>query len=275
MPSFRVAIARVILATAAFGCERADVPPAPAGVAAESPVNAGQSAPLLATYQGVLPCADCSGIRTELRLYAEQPSGRAAGYELTETYLGTRDGDRTFERAGRWTIMRGTPDDNDATVYQLDFDEPNRARNFLRVGDDELRLLDRDQRTIVSPVPQSLQRVAEGAAAVPITLVEEDTGKTVDVERGQRIVVRLPSNRSTGYRWTLVDVDAPVLTSDGDAVYEESAPASAVGVGGTEIWSFAVERSGEQELHFEYRRPWESRNLPPAKSVSYSVRAAR
>jgi uncharacterized lipoprotein NlpE involved in copper resistance len=97
-----------ILAVVVLGCERAD-PVAPSGVSNEPSVATEESASLLAEYAGVLPCADCAGIRTELRLYAEQPSGQAVRYELTETYLGTRDGDRMFEREGRWTVMRGSP----------------------------------------------------------------------------------------------------------------------------------------------------------------------
>src|SRR5688572_14561571 len=63
-------------------------------------------APLFGRFVGVLPCADCSGIHIDLRLYAEQPSARPTRYESIETYLGTRDGDRTIKHAGRWTIMR-------------------------------------------------------------------------------------------------------------------------------------------------------------------------
>jgi len=37
----------------------------------------------IGTFAGVLPCADCSGILTELRLYTEQPSGQPTRYELT------------------------------------------------------------------------------------------------------------------------------------------------------------------------------------------------
>jgi predicted secreted protein len=229
---------------------------------------------LLAAYAGVLPCADCAGIRTELRLFADQASGQAVRYELTETYLGTRDGDRRFERSGRWTVLRGTPDDNDATVYQLDSDQPGRARNFLRVGDAELRVLGRDQRPIASAIPQSLQRMADNDAVTPLTLVEKDAGQSVEVKRGQTVIVRLDSNRSTGYRWTLIEPDSPVLTSTGAAVYEERAVGGPVGANGTETWSFVVAKNGEQELVFEYRRPWES-DLPAARRVSYTVRAVR
>ena len=93
-------------------------------------------------YAGTLPCADCAGIRTLLTLYSEPGPTR---YELAETYIGTKDGDRAFLNSGRWTILRGSAADADATVFQLDFDRPDRARNFLREGDYHLVQLDRNQ----------------------------------------------------------------------------------------------------------------------------------
>src|SRR5215510_6268561 len=62
-------------------------------------------------YAGTLPCADCAGIRTVLTLYSEPGPTR---YELVETYLATRDGDRSFPSSGRWTVLRGSATDSNA-----------------------------------------------------------------------------------------------------------------------------------------------------------------
>jgi predicted secreted protein len=229
----------------------------PNGPAADS-----RSVSLLGRFVGVLPCADCTGIRTDLRLYAEQPSGRPTQYESTETYLGTTAGDRTVARAGRWTILRGSAVDPDATVYQLDFDRPAVRRNFLRVGDAELRLLDREEREIASAAPHSLRRETE-----PLALVERDAGRLVDVANGQTIVIRLGSNRSTGYRWTLVSPSDGALRAIGEPTYT---PGGSVGAGGVETWSFLAAQRGRQELRFEYRRPWEAA-AAPAKSLTYEI----
>jgi hypothetical protein len=48
--------------------------------------------------------------------------------------------------------------DPDATIYQLNFDLSRDVRNFLRVSDDELRLLDGQQNEIESRVNLSLRR---------------------------------------------------------------------------------------------------------------------
>jgi uncharacterized lipoprotein NlpE involved in copper resistance len=127
-----------------------------------APEGAQATAPVLGVYAGTLPCADCTGLDTRLTLYAKRPQGTGDGsFELSETYLGTRDGDRRFDARGRWIILRGTPTDVDATVYQLNFDNANRILYFLRVGDQALRLLDRDQREIRSTANHTLARVTD------------------------------------------------------------------------------------------------------------------
>lgn len=206
-------------------------------------------------------CADCSGILTELRLYAEQPSGRPARYELTETFLGSREG--SISRTGRWGTSHGSANDRDATVIQLDLGRPDMPRNLLRVGEDELRLLDRKLQEIVSATPRTLYRVSDLPAA---TLTESDSDQTIEVEPRQRVFVVLGSDRATGYGWTLASGPGS-LTSLGDPVYAQGA---APGAGGTEIWLFRASTSGKQELNFQYRRPSE-RGLPAARTVSYTV----
>ena len=96
--------------------------------------------------------------------HQDQISLRGRRYRLTETYLGTRDGDRTFASVRRWTILRGNKADPNGTIYQFSFDQPRDVRNFLRVSEDELRLLDRQQNEIGSPVNLSLRRRQSGLA---------------------------------------------------------------------------------------------------------------
>ena len=264
-------VVAVGLTAALIGCaQRSDAPPR-VETLAQTPTRDSTGAALLGAFAGVLPCADCSGIRSELRLYTEQPSGRPTRYEATETYLGARDGDRTVRRAGRWTILRGSATDPDATVYQLDYDRANGQQNLLRVSDAELRLLDRDQREITSSAPHSLRRVPNDQSVDSITLADGDSGRVARVVRGQTVVIRLSSNRSTGYRWTLAPFPAGVLTPVGDPVYTSAgAPSGAVGAGGVEAWSFLAGESGRQELRFEYRRPWE-RDVAAARILRYTI----
>jgi uncharacterized lipoprotein NlpE involved in copper resistance len=120
----------------------------------------GQIPQLLGIYTGTLPCADCRGIRTELSIYVKGSNRLAGGtYRLKETHLGTPDGNQTFESVGQWTLLRGNMADPNATIYQLNYDQPRDVRNFLRISDEEIRLLDRQQNEIHSQANLTLRRV--------------------------------------------------------------------------------------------------------------------
>lgn len=216
----------------------------------------------IGTFAGVMPCGDCAGILTELRLYAEQ--GRPTRFELTETYLGSRDGDRSIGTAGQWGTLRGSADDAGASVVQLDLGSVSTRRNFVRVGEDELRRLDASLREIPSAVPHSLHRVSELPA---VTLLETDAGRTVEVEPGQRVFVVLGANRATGFGWTIESSGTGLLTALGAPIYARGA---ALGGEGSEMWFFGATLKGKQELRFQYRRPWET-TVPAAKSVAFTV----
>jgi copper homeostasis protein (lipoprotein) len=130
---------------------------------------------VLGVFVGTLPCADCRGLKTELTLFMKGPNNYVdATFFLRETYLGTREGDKAIESRGEWTILRGSATDRNATVYQLDPDKKNETRFFLKIGDDQLRMLDRERRAIDAPFDLSLKRLspvglAGGYQAAPVT----------------------------------------------------------------------------------------------------------
>ncbi len=126
----------LVLAMPLAGCQTGRV--APTVTSAEDRVAPVVSVKkILAVYEGVLPCADCQGIRTELTLFDGDFT-----YRLVETYLGTPDGDRTVESDGRWSLLRPDRRDPEVAIYQLRPDEPGDVRNFLVVDDQQIRQLD-------------------------------------------------------------------------------------------------------------------------------------
>ena len=89
-------------------------------------------------YEGVLPGADCAGLKTELTLYENNT------YYLKETYLATRDGDKTFTSFGRWRTL---PKD----IIQLDFDQPGKETNYRILPNSNLCLIGKDLKAIDCP----------------------------------------------------------------------------------------------------------------------------
>lgn len=123
---------------------------------------------LVGTYGGTLPCADCAGVGTELTLYADSRLQGEGTFVLAEEYLGTRDGDRSVETRGRWTVVRGTPADPDVTFYKLNASNAERTLYFVRAGEDALRMLDREQREIPLQGNYTLKRVPARRVGGPL-----------------------------------------------------------------------------------------------------------
>ncbi|GAB00845.1 MULTISPECIES: copper resistance protein NlpE [Acinetobacter] len=98
-------------------------------VAVDSTHTAENSLDWNGTYKGVLPCADCEGIETELELNADKT------YELKETYLGKGDG-KAFESKGSFQF-----DANNTSIIELDKTGDNRkyfvAEGYLKALDME------------------------------------------------------------------------------------------------------------------------------------------
>ncbi|WP_159838466.1 protease inhibitor I42 family protein [Nocardia sp. CY41] len=109
-------------------------------------------------------------------------------------------------------------------------------------------------------------------SADPVVRVgETDDGHQRRLRVGQRLVVALPSNPSTGYSWSITTVDAAVAKQDGEADFEpDPAVPVAPGAGGTSVWSFVGVAVGQTPLTMEYRRPWEQ-GLEPARTFSLTI----
>ena len=101
-----------------------------------------------------------------------------------------------------------------------------------------------------------------------ITLGESDTGRTVEVQAGQSLTVRLPSNATTGFRWTVAS--ERLVKQVGESTYDAPQEPGIVGAGGTETFKFKADSPGSGELKLEYRRPWE-KGVAAEKTWSVTV----
>jgi len=142
---------------------------APAGVSAASAqaqdAPQQQKAPaashgkLLAAYHGVLPCADCPGIDTTVRLFAAADGAEGHGqYLIRRSYQERKS---SYTEAGTWTLEKGTRDEASASVYVLKPKTGRGVTTFLRVGDDEIKQLDNDRKPFGGSVNFSLKRVSK------------------------------------------------------------------------------------------------------------------
>lgn len=154
MRNLALAFALSLLAACSPPAAKAPAPPAPA----PAPAAAAPAAePLIMSFSGLLPCADCPGLKTELTLTRDAPYSGDGTYRLVETYL---ERGAPFTTTGKWGTLRGDAVDPDATVYELDPDKPNGARHFMRVGNDEaLQALDGDMKPLPDALPSTLKRV--------------------------------------------------------------------------------------------------------------------
>lgn len=141
-----------LFALAALALAAACAPTAPPKTAdaRAAAVSADPAAPQVGTYEGVLPCADCPGIRTRLTL--EGPPGHR--YRLERTYL--ERSAEPFVEEGVYYILRGSAADPDAIVFELGAES---GEYFQRTGPDELVKLDREMAPIASSANLSLRRV--------------------------------------------------------------------------------------------------------------------
>ena len=62
---------------------------------------------------------------------------------------------RNPPRTGKWTILKGTPIDSNAVVYQLDPDDPQGFLSFVKADDNILFFLDKDRNLLIGNIKHS------------------------------------------------------------------------------------------------------------------------
>ena len=68
------------------------------------------------------------------------------------TYSLFGSGYRPVPRSGKWTVVKGTPTDPNAIVYQLDPDAPPGFLSFLKADDNVLLFLGKDGNPLVGNI---------------------------------------------------------------------------------------------------------------------------
>ncbi len=87
-------------------------------------------------------------------------------------------------------------------------------------------------------------------------IVKADKGKTIEIKVGQRLLVRLPANPTTGYEWSAANLDAKVLAPDEETIFDVPETPLA-GAPTVQTLFFKAKSAGKLKLELQYTRPWE------------------
>ncbi len=102
--------------------------------------------------------------------------------------------------------------------------------------------------------------------------LKEDTPKstsdTIDTKKGEKFLVVLDSNPTTGYSWE-VSLDSNYVQLD-DRNFASEASEGMVGAGGEETFNFTALESGNTEITFSYLRSWE-KDVEPVEKKMYNI----
>jgi len=87
-----------------------------------------------------------------------------------------------------------------------------------------------------------------------VDLGEESNGREISLNVGDTVILRLPENPTTGYRWTLEKDGSPVCSKIGDSFVPpaDSRPGSP----GTHEWRFRAEKPGAAAVEMRLIRKW-------------------
>lgn len=103
-----------------------------------------------------------------------------------------------------------------------------------------------------------------------IAISERESGRVVNANRGDQIVIELTENPTTGFRWQLAYVNDSILRLDSDG--NQSTVGSAIGGAGLRVFRFSAIGLGSTDVRLELKRPWEAQ--PPRASFTINVQIA-
>ena len=86
--------------------------------------------------------------------------------------------------------------------------------------------------------------------------VENQSECPVRLTNGQNLIVMLPSNPTTGYRWAIQDSAGGVLRAISPEVYTNPENSGLVGSAGISTWRFQAFSSGNGRLRLTSQQPW-------------------
>ena len=103
-----------------------------------------------------------------------------------------------------------------------------------------------------------------------MTEITESSNLNVSLEAGEAFEVRL-DEPVTGYKWKLVGDGQPVAAVTGESFGDAKA---AAGAGRAHVWGFRAKQPGAAVIRFEYRRPWDSPEIPAGRAFAVNLKVS-
>ncbi|RMQ49809.1 putative Lipoprotein [Pseudomonas cichorii] len=95
-----------------------------------------------------------------------------------------------------------------------------------------------------------------------IVSVDAQSDCPLTLKSGQTLILTLPSNPTTGFRWQIQNPAQNVLRSLGPEVYNNSQSTEMVGSGGQSVWRYKATDAGAGQLLMIYQQPWTPEAAP-------------
>jgi inhibitor of cysteine peptidase len=114
---------------------------------------------------------------------------------------------------------------------------------------------------------------AQGEKTVTITDQDQDKDKEpkVELKKGDKLVVKLAANPTTGFTWVIASKEDDKLKSEGKPKYEPKDNQKKVaGGGGVQVFTFTAAEVGELDVEMHYLRTFE-KDKEPAKKFKFKV----
>ena len=106
------------------------------------------------------------------------------------------------------------------------------------------------------------------ADASSAAVTQSQNGETIALPKGESLTIELPGNPTTGYEWTVAQLD-PAFLRLADSTYAPDS--SAIGSGGTYTFRFETLQPGATTLALAYRRSWETTASDQSFSIGVNI----
>jgi len=111
------------------------------------------------------------------------------------------------------------------------------------------------------------------SACSPIRTVRVDAGANgsrISLHPGDRLVITLEGNITTGYQWVILPNMDGVLELQGEPEYAASTK-NLMGAGGVYHFTFKAIKAGTTQLNLKYYRSFEPADVPPIETFTLDV----